>query len=119
MSAPKHSLAEHLTDPCNRGPLSEAQVTGLSHGHGRGGQVRLYLRVDAGTIRAAQFDSFGCGFTAGCASILTEMIVGRTVDACRQLTVSHFVDTIEGLPRHKQHCAMLAVAALHDALGDT
>ncbi len=49
--------------------------------------------------------------------MLTELIIGRTVDECLVLTSERLAEELGGFPPDKQHCPVMAVAALRDALG--
>jgi nitrogen fixation NifU-like protein len=49
--------------------------------------------------------------------MLTEMIAGRSIAECRELTVDDLIAALDGVPPDKLHCPGLAIAALRDALG--
>ena len=44
--------------------------------------------------------------------MLTEMIEGRTIAECRELTVEKLIEALDGVPPDKLHCPGLAIAAL-------
>jgi nitrogen fixation protein NifU and related proteins len=48
--------------------------------------------------------------------MLTEMIAGRSVAECRELTVENLIEALDGMPPDKLHCPALAIGALRDAL---
>ena len=48
--------------------------------------------------------------------MLTELIVGRTIAECRELTAEHLIEALDGVPPDKLHCPALAIGALQDAL---
>ena len=50
--------------------------------------------------------------------MLTELITGRTVAECRELTVEKLIEALDGVPPDKLHCPGLAIAALRDALNN-
>jgi NifU-like protein involved in Fe-S cluster formation len=85
---------------------------------GEGRYVVLQLAVDRGCISAARFQSHGCGATIASASMLTELLVGRTLHECRELTVEDLLAALGGLPGDKRHCAGFALSALREALAD-
>jgi NifU-like protein involved in Fe-S cluster formation len=49
--------------------------------------------------------------------MLTELVQGRGVDDCLAITPDQLAEALGGVPPDKQHCPLLAVAALQDALG--
>ena len=67
-------------------------------------------------ILAAKFQTYGCGPTIACGSVLTEMITGRSINQCLELTAQSLIDALDGVPPDKLHSPALAIAALRDAL---
>jgi nitrogen fixation NifU-like protein len=78
--------------------------------------MRLSLRVREGRIEAAGFLAYGCPPTLVCGSILTELIMGKTVAEAVRLTRKDLLDAVGGLPSRKQHAAALAIETLRAAL---
>jgi nitrogen fixation NifU-like protein len=109
-------LMEHFTAPRNSGPLETPDATGHAGTPGRGPFLILYLRINNDRIVAARFQTYGCGPTIACGSMLTELITGRTVADCLQLTTETLIDALDGVPPDKLHSPTLAIAALRDAL---
>jgi nitrogen fixation protein NifU and related proteins len=109
-------LMDHFTAPRNCGALELPDVTGHAGAPGRGPFLILYLRVQEDQVLAAKFQTYGCGPTIACGSVLTEMVIGRTVNQCLELTAQNLIDALEGVPPDKLHSPALAIAALRDAL---
>ena len=76
----------------------------------------LFLRVEGDRISAAKYHTVGCGPTIACGSMLSELVVGRSIEGCRELTADHLIEALDGVPPDKLHCPALAIAALRDAL---
>jgi nitrogen fixation NifU-like protein len=76
----------------------------------------LYLRVNDARITAAKYHTVGCGPTIASGSMLTEMIVGKSIAECRELKVENLIEALDGMPPDKLHCPALAIGALQDAL---
>ena len=76
----------------------------------------LYFKIQDERITAAKYQTVGCGPTIASGSMLTEMIAGRTIAECRELTVQNLIDALEGMPADKLHCPAPAIGALKDAL---
>ena len=49
--------------------------------------------------------------------MLSELVVGRSIEDCRELTTEDLIEALDGVPPDKLHCPAMAIAALHDALG--
>jgi len=78
--------------------------------------LRLYLDVDGDRIRDASFELSGCAGLQACASCLTSMIKGLTVDEAQRIEVEDIVASLGGLPDAKLDCAELARDTLHKAV---
>jgi len=76
----------------------------------------LFLKLEDGRIAAAKYQTYGCGPTIASGSMLTQIIAGRTIAECRELTVEDLVQALDGVPPDKLHCPALAIRALRDAL---
>jgi nitrogen fixation NifU-like protein len=109
-------LTEHVMSPRNTGVMENADLTGHAGTPGRGAFLILFLKVQDDRIAAAKYQTYGCGPTIAAGSMLTELIVGRSIDECRGLTTDDLIAALEGVPPDKLHCPALAIGALQDAL---
>ena len=48
--------------------------------------------------------------------MLTEMVIGQSLNECWQLTTETLIERLDGVPAEKMHSPALAIAALRDAL---
>ena len=110
------TLMDHFMAPRNSGPLESPDVTGHAGTPGRGPFLILYLRIEGGHVVAAKFQTYGCGSTIACGSMLTEMIIGRSLEECSRLTPETLIERLDGVPSDKLHSPALAIGALRDAL---
>jgi nitrogen fixation NifU-like protein len=110
------TLMDHFTSPRNAGALEAPDATGHAGTPGRGPFLILYLRIEDNRIIAARFQTYGCGPTIACGSMLTELIVGRPTSECLELTTETLIAALDGVPPDKIHSPALAIAALRDAL---
>jgi NifU-like protein involved in Fe-S cluster formation len=78
--------------------------------------VTLYLRVNSDRIVDAAFEAEGCGVTIACGSALTELVRGRSIAECSQITAHELAAALDGLPVGKEYCAEVAIRALKDAV---
>ncbi len=111
-------LKDHLAHPRNAGELVDADCVAEQINPACGDRLKLSLRVRDGRIEAARFLAYGCPPTLACGSVLTELIVGKTLEEAARMTRAQISAAIGGLPARKSHAAALAVetllAALHD-----
>lgn len=107
---------DHLSSPRNVGELSNATAIGEETNPACGDRLRLSLRIRNGRIEAARFLAYGCPPTLVCGSVLTELIIGKTIDEVVSLTRKQLIEAVGGLPSRKQHAAALAIETLRAAL---
>ena len=110
------TMMDHVLSPRNGGVLEYADLTGHAGTPGRGAFLILFLNVEDGRIAAAKYHTVGCGPTIACGSMFSELVVGRSIAECRELTAEHLIEALDGVPPDKLHCPAMAIAALRDAL---
>jgi nitrogen fixation NifU-like protein len=108
-------LLDHFQNPRNAGDLPDADATVELENPVCGDVVRLSLRMQDGRIAEIRFKAKGCVPAMGCASAITEMVAGKTLEQARKLTREDLVRAIGGLPQAAGHAAQLALDVL-DAL---
>ncbi len=116
MGSYSETMMDHVLSPRNGGVMDNPRLTGRAGTPGRGAFMVLYLGVENDRISAAKYHTVGCGPTIASGSMLSEMVVGRSIEECRELTAEKLTEALDGLPPDKLHCPALAVAALRDAL---
>jgi len=74
-------ILDHARNPRNFGRLQEATHTAQGINPLCGDKLTMYVSVDAnGFIRATSFEGSGCAISMASASLLTDIVVGMTVD---------------------------------------
>ena len=109
-------MMDHVLSPRNGGVMENPRLTGRAGAPGRGAFIVLYLRVQNDRISAAKYHTVGCGPTITCGSMLSELVVGRSIEECHELTAEHLIEALDGVPPDMLHCPALAIAALRNAL---
>jgi len=107
---------DHLANPRNAGELPSANAIAEESNPVCGDRLRLSLRVREGRIEAAAFLAYGCPPTLVCGSVLTELIIGKTIDEALLLKRKDVVEAVGGLPSRKQNAAALAIETLQSAI---
>jgi nitrogen fixation NifU-like protein len=110
------TLTEHVMAPRNGGVLQNPDLTGHAGTPGRGPFMVLFLKVEQDRITAAKYETYGCGPTIASGSMLTEMIMGRTIAECREMKFEDLIAALDGAPPDKLHCPALAIGPLRDGL---
>jgi len=111
-------VLELFRNPKNLGRIENADAEALAGSLACGDMIAIYLKVDEATeeIIDAKFESYGCAANIAAASILTEMIIGKTVQDAWKISWRNVSDELGGLPSVKYHCGVLAVGALRRAI---
>ncbi len=112
-------VMEHFTNPRNVGEIEDAAGVGTVGNAKCGDIMRIYLDIDENqVVRDAKFKTFGCGAAIATSSMATELIIGKTVQEALKVTNKAVMEALDGLPKVKVHCSLLAEEAIHAALWD-
>ena len=109
-------VLDHFQNPRNAGEIADADAMAEIENPACGDVVRLTLKASAGRITEARFKAKGCVAAIACASALTELVVGKTLNEARELRREDVIAAVGGLPQASTHAAQLAVDVLSAAL---
>jgi len=108
---------DHFRNPRNVGTLEGPDVAvGRVGNPVCGDMMDIYIKVDDERIKDIKFQTFGCGSAVATSSMITELVVGMTLDDALRVTRGDVADALDGLPPIKMHCSNLAADALHEAI---
>jgi len=106
------ALLDHFEHPRNAGELPGATARIEVSNPVCGDILQLAAICEGGTIREVRFLCRGCTASIACASLLTELIQGRELQALASVTPESLAAALGDLPPASFHAAQLA----HDAL---
>jgi nitrogen fixation NifU-like protein len=107
---------DHFENPRNKGVIEQPDGVGVDMNPVCGDLLTLTLRVVEGRITDARQEVKGCNGAEAASSVLTELVIGRTVDEAEAFTHQQILDALGGLPASKLHSASLAALALRKAI---
>lgn len=111
-------VMDHFMNPRNVGEIEDADGVGEVGNAKCGDIMKMYLKIEDDIIKDVKFKTFGCGSAIATSSIATEMIKGKHIEEAAKLTNKAVVEALEGLPKIKIHCSVLAEQAIKAALAD-
>jgi len=112
-------VMEHFRNPHNVGEIPDASGIGNVGNPVCGDILRLYLKVDENeVIIDAKFKTFGCGAAIATSSMVTDLVIGKTINEALKISNKAVAEALGGLPKIKLHCSVLAEEALRSAIAD-
>lgn len=109
-------LLDHFEHPRNAGMLDSPDVVVQIENPACGDVLKLSLKVTNGRVEEIRFLARGCVPSMACASALTELVSGKTLESARNLQREEIVEAVGGLPPASSHASHLAMDALSAAL---
>lgn len=111
------NILDHYDNPRNKHALEPADIEASGGNPGCGDIVVMYANLGPdGTIAEAGFQGDGCTISQAAASMLTEELVGKTLDEVRTMS---FEDVTEDMGRDvvstRTKCATLALTIMKSA----
>ncbi|PKL24973.1 MAG: iron-sulfur cluster assembly scaffold protein [Spirochaetae bacterium HGW-Spirochaetae-3] len=114
------AVIDHFTNPRNVGELPPDEADGYAciGDPGCGDEMKLWISVREDRIARIAFKSYGCPGAISTSSMLTVLAEGKTLGEALLITDDDVVNALGGIPENKQHCSLLGVKALRDAIAD-
>jgi nitrogen fixation NifU-like protein len=107
---------EHFQNPRNVGEISDPDGVGTVGNASCGDIMQLFIKTNGDKIVEAKFKTFGCGAAIATSSILTERIIGATLDEALKISEETSKEVLSQLPKEKIPCFTLATDALKLAI---
>jgi len=106
-------ILDHFRNPRNKGTLDPNDYTYEDTNPLCGDEVRIDLRVTAGMVSEVAHSGRGCAISQAAASILTELVEGKSLDEVKALTKDDLLDEL-GIPVSpaRLKCALLPLKVL-------
>lgn len=84
----REEILEHYTHPHHYGTLERPDISHEEHNPLCGDRIRFDLQLDGDgqTVRDVRFSAVGCAISKASASMLSDLLIGRTLDEIRAMT---------------------------------
>ena len=92
----REEILEHYTNPHHYGTLDNPDITHEENNPLCGDRIRfdLELEEDGKTIKDVRFSAVGCAISKASASMLSDLLVGQTVEDIKELTKEDILDEL-------------------------
>ena len=111
-------VMDHFMHPRNVGEMPDADGIGQVGNPVCGDIMKMFIKVKDNIITDVKFQTFGCGAAIATSSMSTELIKGKSLDEALKLTNQAVAEALDGLPKVKMHCSVLAEEAVQAAIND-
>jgi nitrogen fixation NifU-like protein len=109
----REAILDHYRHPRHKGHLEAPDISYHDHNPFCGDEITLELKIEDGKVVQAAFDGRGCAISQASASMMTEEIIGKSLEELRGWTKDDILDLLGievGPVRLK--CALLPLKAL-------
>lgn len=113
----------HFQNPHHMGTIENPSGVGRVGNPVCGDLMELQIKVAQNKkgedyIKDAKFQTFGCGAAIATSSIMTDLVIGKTIEEAKKISNKAVTEALGGLPPIKHHCSVLAEEALDRAIKD-
>ncbi|RLG17542.1 Fe-S cluster protein [Nanoarchaeota archaeon] len=107
-------ILDHYKNPRNYGKI-KGGISGTAGDLLCGDVVTIYLKVEGNRVKDVKFEGEGCAISMASASILTELIKGKSLDFLKKMKEKDFLDEVK-VVRTRVSCALVGFRAMKNAL---
>jgi nitrogen fixation protein NifU and related proteins len=109
----RDNIIDHYQNPRNYGTLEHPDISYEDSNPLCGDEIRMDLKTQDGRVVEARFQGHGCSISQASASMLTEEIVGKTLEEVKQIDKQYLLDLL-GIPLGpvRLKCALLSLKVL-------
>ena len=120
----KEIILDYYKNPRNRGTIESPDAKSKDSNPLCGDVVEIQLKFSNGKVSDIKFNGDGCAISQASASMLTEMVMGKTIEEVRKIDKSVLLENLgsPNLGAVRIKCALLPLkvmkSALYDYLGE-
>ncbi len=116
-------VLDHFLRPRNQGVIKNPDGVGAVGNPVCGDLMKIYIRVKKNkkkeeVIGDIKFETLGCAAAIATSSMVSNLAMGKTLEAAAKISKKDVAGALKGLPPVKMHCSNLAEEALKAAIKD-
>ncbi|HZA42891.1 MAG TPA: SUF system NifU family Fe-S cluster assembly protein [Nitrososphaeraceae archaeon] len=107
-------ILDHYRNPRNKGRISNADVSFHDSNPLCGDEIDIHLKVEDDIVKDIKFEGRGCAISQASASMLTEMVMNKSLTSVRGLGKDDILENIGlvNLGPARIKCALLSLKVL-------
>lgn len=107
----REEILDHYKYPRNKGELTGFELVESDRNSSCGDSLELGIKIEKNKIVEVKFNGVGCAISLAAASMLTEMLMGKTLKQAVKITDKMMLKRL-GIPISltRQKCALLGVS---------
>jgi nitrogen fixation NifU-like protein len=107
-------ILDHYRNPRNKGRISDADVSFHDSNPLCGDEIDIHLKVEDNIVKDIKFEGRGCAISQASASMLTEMVMNKSLTSVKELGKDDILENIGlvNLGPARIKCALLSLKVL-------
>jgi nitrogen fixation protein NifU and related proteins len=114
----KEIILDYYKNPRNRGTIPSPDATAKDSNPLCGDVVEMQLKFSDGKVSDIKFNGDGCAISQASASMLTELVMGKTIDEVRKIDKTVLLENLgsPNLGAVRIKCALLPLKVMKTAI---
>jgi len=113
----RENILDHYKNPHNKGEIENAEITFTENNPLCGDVITINLKLNEHKVEEMKFNGRGCAISQSATSMLTDEVIGKTLDEIKNIKREDVVDLLGieiGPVRTK--CAVLGLVAVKEGI---
>ncbi len=105
-------MIEHFKNPKHQGSIDDADLVASVINPACGDTLKVYVKLNGESIADARYKIYGCAAAVAASSVVTDMIIGKTLSDIKAIKRDQIATLLGGLPPVHAHVGVLAEDAV-------